>query len=398
MPQPHVQVVLSDETPPPALDEALRRINASTSFSPLTDARLRAPTRATDAVVVVRSRDPALEASDLSALLWRISERPRGILIVSDNPSDSVSEPFVGSIPVTHGCGDNADELTGRLLALVSMKPSLEALERRRRDVHKREAANEAFRRQVRLAQTIQRSMMPSKWPAVGALRFSAVQRSARDISGDLCDVQRLDRSHVGVLLADAAGEGVPAAMLSVFVRRALNAVESKASNGRIARPGNVLTRLNHEVIDSDLDDSEFIAALYAVINAHTGHVQLARAGTPYPLHRRAAGEPRRINTSGCVLGIDRDAAFSTETFLLSPGDALVCFTDGIQCLEPALSTVSEPTADAPGTDRWARLLAQRGIAESFSQLTTRHDLVRRLGQPVDDATALAVEFAHEQR
>src|SRR5688572_2673105 len=80
----------------------------------------------------------------------------------------------------------------------------------------------EQVERELKLASRLQRDFLPKRLPNHGRLKFNRLYRPAGHVSGDLCDVRRLDEQHVGVYLADAIGHGMPAALLAMFMHNAL--------------------------------------------------------------------------------------------------------------------------------------------------------------------------------
>jgi phosphoserine phosphatase RsbU/P len=75
---------------------------------------------------------------------------------------------------------------------------------------------------EMRLAARLQQDFLPKQLPQLGRVRFHALFRPASYVSGDLYDAMRLDEQHVGFYMADAVGHGVPAALLTMYVKRAL--------------------------------------------------------------------------------------------------------------------------------------------------------------------------------
>ena len=183
--------------------------------------------------------------------------------------------------------------------------------------------------------------------------------------------MHRLDEENLAVAVADATGHGIPAALLTVFIKRALRGKEIEDGRYRIMRPNEVLIRLNEELLDAQLSDCSFVAATYAVLNTRTLTVALARAGSPYPIVRRNSGLLELLRPAGGVVGVTPDARFAVETLQLDPGDALLITSDG-------LDSVAIPHAAASGVAGVLRELPKRQL-----RTTTRRRVQTVVSSPL---------------
>src|SRR5688572_14420194 len=164
---------------------------------------------------------------------------------------------------------------------------------------------------ELRLAARLQQDFLPKELPEVGQVRFHTLYRPAGYVSGDLYDVMRLDENHIGFYMADAVGHGVPAALLTMFIKQALVTKEIIPGGYRLVPPGESLARLNQTLVDQNLAHATFATALYGVINVRSLQITVARAGHPAPMLLRATGgqiEP--IQPDGGLLGV-----FPNETY-----------------------------------------------------------------------------------
>lgn len=238
------------------------------------------------------------------------------------------------TIPVTFDDGANAHDLALRLNTLVSMRTSLASLHRdalssRRNGEH----VARQYTRQLQLASRLQRKFLPEQLPTIPGVTIDTAFCPAEYVSGDIYDVHRLDENHVGIALADATGHGMPAALLTVYVKRALRGKELRNDGYEILSPVDVLGRLNNEILDANLPDCPFLAAVYGVLNLRTRALTLARGGAPYPLLRRADGAIEVITSRGPVVGVVREAEFELTTVQLRPGDTLAFYSDGLESI-----------------------------------------------------------------
>lgn len=217
---------------------------------------------------------------------------------------------------------------------LDTVREELESL--RRRD----DALNACMRRldeELRLAARLQRDFLPRTLPHVGRVRFHALFRPAAYVSGDLYDVMRLDERNVGFYLADAVGHGVAAALLTMFVKQALQTREitpcadGGAHGYRLLDPPETLRRLNNRVIEQNLSHSTFATALYGTIDVDTLRLTVSRAGHPAPIILRACGAAEPLQPEGSLLGIFPDEAYESASTVLRPGDRVILYTDGVE-------------------------------------------------------------------
>jgi sigma-B regulation protein RsbU (phosphoserine phosphatase) len=262
-----------------------------------------------------------------------------------------------------------------------------DAVDLRRRAVH-REDQMARLDGELRLAGRLQRDFLPKRLPEVGPARFAALFRPAGHVSGDFYDVVRLDEDHVGFYVADAVGHGVPAALLTMFIKHSLATKHIEPGGGyRLLSPGETLGRLNDTLIERDLSSSMFATAAYGLVNVRTRTVILARAGHPCPLVLGTTdGSTRTVECDGGLLGIMPGETFAEATLTLSPGEQLLLYTDGVE--------VAFAAAPADSLDRWRSLLATHGdrpVAELLDGVATALDAFNGDAPPRDDLTLLAL-------
>ena len=182
---------------------------------------------------------------------------------------------------------------------------------------------------ELRLAHRLQKSFLPQSLPDIGPVRFAVRYHMCGRVGGDFYDVFRLDEHHVGFYVADAVGHGVPAALLTVFVKKGIRTKHIEGNAYRIVSPGEALTILNQDLLAHELDDSPFISMFYGMVNTETLQVQYARAGHPYPLCLPRDGVMHTLDADGGLLGVT-ETEFCDATVQLQPGDKLLVYTDGI--------------------------------------------------------------------
>jgi sigma-B regulation protein RsbU (phosphoserine phosphatase) len=192
----------------------------------------------------------------------------------------------------------------------------------------------------LRMARRLQASFLPQSLPEVGSVRFAVSYRPCGQVGGDFYDVVRLDEDHVGFYVADAMGHGVPASLLTVFLKKAVQLKEVTKSGYRLLPPDEVLARLNRDLIAQGLAELPFITMVYGLLNCRTGTLQFARAAHPYPLYLPGVGPPEEWQSAGTLLGIF-EAEYPAQRRELRPGDRLLIYTDGL----PQADNVAGPPA-----------------------------------------------------
>jgi sigma-B regulation protein RsbU (phosphoserine phosphatase) len=228
---------------------------------------------------------------------------------------------------------------------------------------------------ELKLAARLQQDFLPKSLPRIGQLHFHTLFRPAGHVSGDFYDVLRLDESHVGFYIADAVGHGVPAALLTMFIKHALATKQIGLGGYRLLTAAETMTRLNDTLIEQALSAATFATALYGTVNIQTNQVTFSRAGHPLPLLLRANGEIEMLACEGGLLGVFPEESYGEVTVQLNIGDRLLLVTDGVEV------AFSDDIANSQ----------QRWVAE----LQDRHDLpaeefLASFGELIDRTTAQA--------
>lgn len=201
----------------------------------------------------------------------------------------------------------------------------------------------ERLHEELNLAASIQREFTSAPLPEADGLNFSVLFRPVNFVSGDVYAVRPLDAEHLGFLVADAVGHGVPAALLTMVLANSLTPIDHSSSDFTLTTgstpalsPAEVLRRLNNRLCEVQGEQARFATAVYGVINTRTRVVRLAGAGHPHPIVVNPRHD-RSIETMGPLLGVFPDAEFDEVSFVLDSGETLLIYTDGLESsLEPA--------------------------------------------------------------
>jgi serine phosphatase RsbU (regulator of sigma subunit) len=297
--------------------------------------------------------------------------------------------------PIGFASGLSADELAGRLAAMCSFREPLSRLQDelhrlRRREQTRNDSINN-FDEQLRLASQIQRDLLPDPLPQIRGARLHTLYRPADHVSGDIYDVLRLDESHVGLSIADATGHGMPAGLLTMFIKRTMRGKETYSGACRLLPECEVLGVLNQELLEADLTQCHFVTALYATYSEDTRQLCWARAGAPYPILVRDGLSPQQIRSDGTLLGVLPEPHFERVELDLQPGDVVIFHTDGLDSL--LLGRTRPSGCDGITQTPWFKSLCRQTIADCLNEIDDRLQAAPP-DWPVDDLTVLALEIS----
>jgi serine phosphatase RsbU (regulator of sigma subunit) len=186
-----------------------------------------------------------------------------------------------------------------------------------------RQALDKAkYEQELKVAAAIQRALLPA--PRVNGLFCTASGSSSPclAVGGDFFDYVDLPTGQFGFIVGDVAGKGSPAALLAAAVLGMFSAESTYQVS-----PASVVARLNRGLFRRAIEN-RFLTAFYGIL-APDGAFTYTNAGHNAPVLVSASG-PRRLETGGLVLGLFEHATFDEETVVLSPGDFIVAFSDGV--------------------------------------------------------------------
>jgi serine phosphatase RsbU (regulator of sigma subunit) len=182
-----------------------------------------------------------------------------------------------------------------------------------------------ALEHELRLARDIQERILPRQLPAPAGYDLGARMVAAREVGGDFFDVFPLGSDSLGLVVGDACGKGMPAALFMALTRSLL-----RAEAARAASPEAALRETNQHLAEISTAGM-FITILYGILNYSTGDLTYARAGHELPLIWDAAGLAlASARANGQPLGILPDPAIDVQRLRLPPGGTLLLFSDGV--------------------------------------------------------------------
>jgi serine phosphatase RsbU (regulator of sigma subunit) len=248
---------------------------------------------------------------------------------------------------------------------------------------------------EMQLAGRVQREFLPHALPKIDGADFEVFFRPCGYVSGDIYDVVRLDDRHAGFVLADAVGHGVPAALMTMVLTRALPMIDHVDDGPTLVQPADALRRLNHALIRGQGETSRFATAVYGVIDAQERRVTIAGAGHPPPL-RITPRTTREVITEGPLLGVFADATFNQVEFTLEEDEVLVLYSDGFETAfpTPAEKDLDRRVPTSVYIEHFRQLAVEReraGLAEAMRLLSDSIDLQAGSLHQVDDLSALVI-------
>ncbi len=180
-------------------------------------------------------------------------------------------------------------------------------------------------------AQHVQRKLLPHEFPQLAGMELFGFFGPCERLGGDFFGTLPLGEGRLAVYLADVAGHGVRAAMITVILRELMNA--RRKAEPRVATfgsPGGTLAFLNDALREEAFDPPILVSMVYAMIDTRTGGVTVASAGHPAPILVSAGGRALSLAVTGPVLGSKAGAAFAATEVVLEPGDFLLLYSDGL--------------------------------------------------------------------
>ena len=394
-----VQVLLDDTHLASTVTDALRQIDANFELIPFSSGPGTRQHESCDARIVVTRDARSLTNGKLERLLAWCDGIPCATLVLSDVGlnHDFHDNPATNGVPIGFASGVSTDDLAGRLELMCSLRPALVSLrsqlESARHEGREDRQRLASLNGQLQRAGQMQRGLHHAPPPMHGA-NAHTLFAPAQTVSGDVCEIIRLDDSHVALVLADVTGHGLAAGLLAAFVKRSLRGSASVARGRRIREPDEVLDRANQDLLEAAPPECEFATAVYAVYDERTRMIRWARAGAPFPILIRSGHAPQPLVSDGPLLGVLPNATFPTAEYQLEPDDTVLFTTDGLDA--PTLGEGDDPLATDLHHTEWCRELAGTDADKLFARLEQRLATIDAGDTHRDDVTAIALHVDAE--
>ena len=181
-----------------------------------------------------------------------------------------------------------------------------------------------AINKELEIARQIQSSTLPQSVPTFAGLEIVARYVPMSAVAGDFYDFLVVDEKHVGILVADVTGHGVPAALIASMLKVAFAGQAAHAHD-----PARVLTGLNGSLCGKF--EEHFVTAAYLFVDLEKSLLRYSAAGhPPLMLASRGVRNVREIEENGLMLGMFPEAAYSSVEIRVGPGDRCLLYTDGL--------------------------------------------------------------------
>ena len=216
--------------------------------------------------------------------------------------------------------------------------------------VKKVTAEKERIKSELGMATAIQVSQLPHLFPAFPDRKEFDIYASmtpAKEVGGDFYDFFLVDDDHIGLVMADVSGKGVPAALF-MMVSKIL--IRNRVQNGE--GPGEALRNVNNQLMEGN-EVEFFVTVWLAVVEISTGRGVVVNAGHEHPVLRRSDGKFELIKyRHSLAVAAMENVRFKEREFQLYPGDTVFVYTDGV-------AEASNSKNELYGTDRMLSILNQ---------------------------------------
>lgn len=191
--------------------------------------------------------------------------------------------------------------------------------------LQRQKVEQERLEKEMQLAREIQQAFLPHEQPSLPGWDLKVLWKTAREVGGDFYDYFSLPNGRFGIVIADVADKGMPAALFMTLVRTLVRATVQEGFSPQV-----VLERVNNLILP-DAPQGMFVTLVYAVLDLQSGVVQLVNAGHNLPLlwHEQKK-KLLTIPKSGMALGVQEGTSYAQKRIHMAPGDFLIFYTDGI--------------------------------------------------------------------
>jgi serine phosphatase RsbU (regulator of sigma subunit)/predicted ester cyclase len=211
----------------------------------------------------------------------------------------------------------------------------------------------ERIEQELRVARSIQQASLPKEVPALGGWEIFPVYQPAREVGGDFYDFHPLSEGRLGLVIGDATGKGVPAALVMSTTCGMLQAVSQALDS---SSPGEVLERVN-ETLLARIPPNMFVTCFYAILDPERGNLTYANAGHDMPYVRRVGGYAEQLRARGMPLGLMPGMSYEEKEIVLEAGEPTLFYSDG-------LVEAHDPHGEMFGFPRLRALIAEHGGEE----------------------------------
>ncbi len=243
----------------------------------------------------------------------------------------------------------------------------------------------ERIEHELALAQRIQQSILPKESPSPPGWNITTYWQPAHAVGGDFYDFIAFPSGKIGLLVGDATGKGISAALVMATTCSILRAIGSSLNEEQGLSPGGILSRAN-DLLCLQMPPGTFVTCLLALLEPDTGELQFANAGHCLPCHLNASGTIE-LRATGMPLGLIPGMFYEEKQTVFTPGDTLLLFSD-------ALIEAHNPLGEILGTPRVLQILSsQTGETEIIPHmLAALYDFTGSSWEQEDDLTLVTLQ------
>jgi predicted ester cyclase len=244
------------------------------------------------------------------------------------------------------------------------------------------ERERERIEQELIVARDIQHTSLPKEVPQLEGWQSSPYYQPAREVGGDFYDFHLLSEGRLGLVVGDATGKGVPAALV---MSTTLGMLQLAARALDFPSPGEVLKQVN-ETLLARIPSNMFVTCFYAILEPESGRLSYANAGhdLPYLWH---SGECEELRARGMPLGLMPGMGYEEKETVLQGGDSALLYTDG-------LVEAHDPKGEMFGFPRLQALVSELAEEESSLGEALLEELYSFVGEgweQEDDITLLTL-------
>jgi predicted ester cyclase len=237
----------------------------------------------------------------------------------------------------------------------------------------------ERVEQDLRVARSIQQASLPKEVPTLEGWQITPFYRPAREVGGDFYDFHLLSEGRVGLVVGDATGKGVPAALVMSTTCGMLRLAAQSYSS-----PGVMLQGVN-EVLFPNIPANMFVTCFYAILDPESGLLRYANAGHDLPyLHHD--GDAEELRARGMPLGLMPGMSYKEKETIVQAGESALLYSDG-------LVEAHDPKGEMFGFPRLRALIAEHGEDRSLGDLLLEelYSFVGEGWEQEDDITLLTL-------
>jgi serine phosphatase RsbU (regulator of sigma subunit) len=210
----------------------------------------------------------------------------------------------------------------------------------------------ERVEQDLRVARRIQQASLPKEVPTLAGWQIAPYYQPAREVGGDFYDFHFLSDGRLGVVIGDATGKGVPAALVMSTTCGMLQLAAQALTS---SSPGEVLSRVN-ETLLARIPANMFVTCFYAILNPKSATLSYANAGHDLP-YVRHGGDCEELRARGMPLGLMPGMGYEEKEVVLEEGEAALFYSDG-------LVEAHDPKGEMFGFPRLRALVAEHADEE----------------------------------